>query len=99
MSLLGNKDLFDKVFSEKNWEDDIAQVLVESCDRSVDPLGYRAVFYQHEPMVKPAFVIGASFLKQRHENLMRTGYAAPMTERAINLIEHKLGRLLSGVET
>lgn len=40
------------------------------------------------------FEIGASYLAQREHNLARAGYRAPMTHRAIHLIEQKVGARL-----
>jgi hypothetical protein len=86
-------------FFERNWEEDIGQVSVEPCDPKEDPLGYVAVFFVNERREqlsgwKKSFSIGASYLARRAHNLDRAGYTAPMTRRAIDLIEGKLGTSL-----
>lgn len=85
-------------FSSRNWEKNIRHVSVEPCDRQEDPLGYRAIFFLSEDDERAArsetFVVGASYLAQREYNLVKAGYVAPMTQRAIGLIEGKLGTRL-----
>lgn len=85
--------------SPRNWESDIREVLVESCDNEEDPLGYHAVFYLTKEAAKAderkSFVIGASFLDQRKKQLSKAGYCVPMTKKAISLIEEKMGTSLS----
>lgn len=90
--------LLKNPFFSKNWEQDIAQVSVEPCDQKEDPLGYRAIFFMSDAMKRKepteTFVIGASYLAQRELNLSKAGYKAPMTHRAISLIEQKIGSSL-----
>lgn len=99
MKLNRSNKLPKNPFFAKNWEQNIKQVSVEACDRKEDPLGYRAIFFtrdtasQHD-VRDDRFVIGASYLAQREFNLSKAGYKAPMTSRAINLIEQKLGSTL-----
>lgn len=87
-------------FFGKNWERNVSQVSVEPCDRQEDPLGYRAIFFMRggekspDAVTTETFVIGASYLALRKHNLIRAGYKAPMTHRAIDLIEQKLGARL-----
>ena len=91
------KKLLANPFSPKNWEEDIQQVSVEPCDESEDPLGYRAIFFMNKKSKRDSkgiFVIGASYLAQRELNLTKAGYKAPMTHRAIGLIERKIGSSL-----
>ena len=76
-----------------NWEEDIDEVILEACDRGEDPSGYRVVFYK-DPMNIYAkdddrYSIGASYLKSRLDKLRRAGFDAPMTKKAINLIDKK----------
>lgn len=82
----------------RNWEADIGAVTVESCTEDEDPLGYRAVFFfakeSERAEKKKSFVVGASFLAQRAENLRQAGYKAPMTQKAIQHIERALGSAL-----
>ncbi|MEM7679516.1 MAG: hypothetical protein AAF182_00730 [Pseudomonadota bacterium] len=82
----------------KNWEVDIGGVKVESCTEDEDPLGYRAVFFfareSARALKNKSFVIGASFLAQRAENLRQAGYEAPMTQKAIDHIEKSTGKAL-----
>ena len=94
--------IFGSPFFSKNWEEDIRQVSVEPCDLKEDPLGYVAVFFVSEGQEdfsgwKKTFSIGASYLARREHNLNRAGYEAPMTNRAINLIESKIGSSLPSV--
>lgn len=90
---------FSKPLFSKNWESDIQNVLVESCPLTEDPLGYKAVFYLAKESERAAknksFIIGASFLAQRAHNLVKAGYQAPMTEKAITLVEGQIGDTLS----
>ena len=82
----------------RNWESDIARVSVESCDRTEDPVGYRAVFYfaRNTGQTKSgnSFAVGASFLTQREKQLVDAGFRAPMTHHAIEEIENRLGHSL-----
>ncbi len=84
--------------SPANWEEGILDVSIEPCDSQLDPLGFRAVFVLGEEKARlekqKSFVIGASFLAKRELNLKKAGYQAPMTARAIALIESKLGQSL-----
>ncbi len=90
--LFGRKRKLRNRFTMKNWETDIAAVQVEPCDPKEDPLGYRAVFQldrdEHASEAKDnTFSIGASLLAKREENLFRAGYRAPMTLKALTMIE------------
>lgn len=80
-----------KADSVRNWEADIESVVVEECHEEEDPLGYRAVFYARgEAALKAAasgYVVGASLLKARLDNLRRAGFEAPMTSKAIRMVE------------
>lgn len=88
------RKLSDALFL-RNWESGIKNVSVEPCDKNEDPLGYRAVFsVDRERMGPETFVIGASLLAQREMNLSKVGYKAPMTQRAIDMVEAQLGRSL-----
>ena len=82
----------------RNWENNIYRVQIESCDPDEDPLGFKAVFYFEQEAAlqarRKSFVIGASFLSQRQKNLVNAGYEAPMTHKAISLIEDQLGKPL-----
>lgn len=79
----------------KNWEADIHYVSVAPCDASEDPLCYKAVFHAEKTNRQNAgdsvFSVGASFLAQRETNLHNAGFQAPMTTKAIALIEEQLG--------
>ena len=90
-------------FILKNWEEDIADIAGEPCDVKEDPLGYRAIFYldrdEHAAEAKDGtFSIGASLLAKREENLFRAGYRAPMTLKAITMIEQLRGGALAFVD-
>ena len=82
----------------KNWEEEIVGVQIELCDVQEDPLGFRAVFELNQEKVRldqqKQFIIGASFLAKREMNLKKIGYNAPMTQRAIALIESQIGQAL-----
>ena len=97
MGRLYGKAFFDDVLSSnKNWEANIARVSIESCDRSEDPLGYRAAFFVKDVLdSEPSFVIGASYLTKRKQNLLKSDYLCPMTEKAISMIEAELGQRLA----
>lgn len=83
-------ELMDSNSQAKNWEKSIQHVYVERCDPAEDPLGFRAVF----SMEDNDFAVGASYLAQRWQNLKKAGFAAPMTQKAMALIEEKIGRAL-----
>ena len=73
-----------------NWEEDISDVEVESCDSSYDPSGFRVKYYKQAPLVSSAgriYYVGASHLGKRLECLRKAGYDAPMTSKAMRLIE------------
>ena len=92
------QESYRKKTAPRNWEADIESVKIEACESGDDPLGYRAVFVLDEEKArmekKKSFVIGASFLAKRQFNLLKAGYDAPMTHRAIALIESELGKAL-----
>jgi hypothetical protein len=78
----------------QNWEADIHDIEVLKCDKAEDPLGYHVVFYTGERLRAAAvknYVIGASHLAQRLNNLRKAGFDAPMTQRAIAMLEKNLG--------
>lgn len=74
-----------------NWEKDVRSVSLEPCDKREDPMGLRAVFYvgDETPLTQRVnhYRVGASYLRARLEGIRRAGYEAPMTERAIALLE------------
>jgi hypothetical protein len=78
----------------RNWEADIQDVALEPCDRTEDPLGYHVVYHTGGKLraatVKD-YVIGASHLVKRLASLKKAGYDAPMTQKAIALLEKRLG--------
>lgn len=79
----------------KNWEADISDVMLVPCERDNDPLGYQAVFFTAEQKRNAAsirdFTVGASHLVPRLASLKKAGYDAPMTKKAITLLEEHLG--------
>ncbi|MGB4106541.1 MAG: hypothetical protein WBK55_01940 [Alphaproteobacteria bacterium] len=77
-------------YSPENWESDIREVTIESCD--ADPLGFMAVFTLSEASAKNgiSFKIGASTLAQRARSLSLAGYKAPMTKKAIAMLESRM---------
>lgn len=77
-------------YSRENWESDIREVSIESCD--ADPLGFMAVFTLSEASAKNgvSFKIGASTLAQRAKSLSMAGYNAPMTKKAISMLESRM---------
>ena len=78
----------------RNWEADIQDVELEPCDRTEDPLGYHVVYYTGERLRAAAvknYVIGASNLVKRLASLKKAGYEAPMTQKAIAMLENRLG--------
>ena len=82
----------------RNWETNIEYVSVKACDKSEDPLGFKAVFHleknDESQLQAHTFEVGASFLAQRELNLKNAGFKAPMTGKAITLIEEQLGTKL-----
>ena len=81
-----------------NWEEDIDDVILETCGQDEDPTGYRVVFYKDPMNVyandEDSYSIGASYLKNRLDKLRRAGFDAPMTKKALNLIDKKKLRRL-----
>lgn len=78
-------------FSIENWESDVRDVQIEACAAGEDPLGYRVVFFlnsEHQSDI--AFRVGASSLHQRVRRLAEAGYNAPMTKKAITMIESRI---------
>lgn len=77
-----------------NWEKDVRGVTVEPCDPREDPLGFRAVFVvgEDKPLTQRvnSYVVGASYLRQRLDGIRRAGFEAPMTARAIEMLEDSL---------
>ncbi len=77
----------------RNWEDDIVSVSVETCHSREDVSGFRAVFHLAPQRAieegQQIFIIGGSYLAQRLESLSRAGYDAPMTKKALKLLEAK----------
>lgn len=86
------------LMGSRNWEENILNVVVEPCESEEDPLGYKAVFFltleAANKTRRRSFEIGASFLAQRYHNLSKAGYSAPMTIKAIEAIEAKIGDTL-----
>lgn len=78
-----------------NWEFDVRDISVENCKIEEDPLGYRVVF--HKIPDKEHYCIGASHLYDRLRKLSRAGFDAPMTKKAINIIDQKRLRILPKV--
>lgn len=76
-----------------NWEEDIDEVILESCEHDEDPSGYRVIFYKDQTEDldndEDCYCIGASYLKNRLDKLRRAGFDAPMTKKALNLIDKK----------
>ncbi len=73
-----------------NWESDIDEVILEPCEQDEDPSGYRVIFYK-DPMGKygkneDSYSIGASYLRSRLEKLRRAGFDAPMTKKAMTMV-------------
>lgn len=91
-------DVTNPLMRSRNWEENIRNVVVEPCHADEDPTGYKAIFYltleAATKTKKRSFEIGGSFLAQRHHNLNKAGYKAPMTVKAIEDIEDKIGRTL-----
>jgi hypothetical protein len=79
------------LFTSENWESDIRDVAIEMSD--ADPSGYKAVFYLSDASPKNpiTFTVGASTLAQRARSLALAGYKAPMTKKAIALLETRIG--------
>ncbi|MGH1376155.1 MAG: hypothetical protein ACRBCK_07390 [Alphaproteobacteria bacterium] len=81
-----------------NWESDVEDVVIEVCDLEEDPSGYRVTYYTDENDARQggeSYCIGASFLQNRLRKLKRAGFDAPMTKKAINLINQKRLLLVS----
>ena len=77
-----------------NWENDVIDVVLETCELDEDPSGYRAVYHKTVPantnvLSSDWYCIGASYLKNRLEKLRCAGFEAPMTIKAINLLDQK----------
>lgn len=83
----------DRYRAVANWEEDIKDIRVEQCDKEEDPLGYRVIYFRMIDELKDdstnSYSIGASYLKNRLRKLRKAGFIAPMTQRAIELIDKK----------
>lgn len=82
----------DYRFRQANWEYDIHDVSVESCEKDEDPMGLRVIY--HHKAEDDAYSIGASYLDDRLKKLRRAGFDAPMTKKAINIIDQKRLKIL-----
>lgn len=78
-----------------NWENDVNDVELQCCGLDEDPSGYRVVYHKIPANAnksgKDKFCIGASYLKSRLETLHCAGFEAPMTKKAINMLNEKQG--------
>tara|TARA_B100001989_G_C24468905_1_gene428168 strand:- start:37 stop:363 length:327 start_codon:yes stop_codon:yes gene_type:complete len=86
------KVISDNRFRSRNWEEDIDDVTLEECDFNEDPTGFKVRFHRQGMKAKfedsfDTFHIGASFLNKRYQRILEAGYIAPMTEKAISLLE------------
>ncbi len=83
----------DRISVVANWENDVRDVVLESCEPDEDPTGYRAVYHKVPANSSKAgrdkFSIGASYLKRRLETLSSAGFEAPMTRKAMNMLDQK----------
>ena len=82
----------DFQFRQANWEQDIHDVSVEACEKHEDPMGLRVIY--HHQAEDDAYSIGASYLNDRLKKLRRAGFDAPMTKKAINIIDQKRLKIL-----
>lgn len=78
-----------------NWEFDVRDISVESCHINEDPLGFRVVFFKLAS--NDCYSVGASHLSTRLKKLSRAGFDAPMTEKALNIIDQKRLKVLQKV--
>lgn len=88
------------VFS-RSWERNVRDVRIEPCDKNIDPQGYRAVFvltHEAQDEMQRVFYIGASLLEQRVRQIRQAGYRAPMTERALSMLERNKSKAEITVE-
>jgi len=71
-----------------NWEQDVCDVALESCSADEDPLGVRVHFFTQDSKahLKPSYSVGGSMLEKRLHCLRKAGYDAPMTSRALDII-------------
>lgn len=88
------KSLADSRFRSENWEEDIDEVTLEECGMEDDPTGFRVKFHRQGMKDKfednfDTFYIGASFLDKRYKRIIESGYTAPMTEKALALLERR----------
>ncbi len=75
-----------------NWEYDIQDVSVEVCESHEDPLELRVIY--HSQADDSEYRIGASYLNDRLKKLRRAGFDAPMTKKAMNIIDQKRLKIL-----
>ena len=82
-----------------NWEADVQDVVVETCGEEEDPSGFRVIFYTNEVDLvhedENSYSIGASYLQNRLKKLTRAGFDAPMTKKAMNIIDQKRLKIVS----
>jgi len=95
-----SRSRLDSISFVANWENDIKDVALEACTAEEDPSGYRVLYYkssgqENEVRSDDSYRVGGSYLKNRLEKLRRAGYDAPMTKKAINMLDQKkLGRFM-----
>ncbi len=85
-------------YHSANWEADVEDVVIEVCDLEEDPSGYRVTYYiegNEAHQEEGSYCIGASFLQNRLRRLKKAGFDAPMTKKAINLINQQRLLLVS----
>ena len=86
-------------YHSANWESDVIDVAIEVCDTEEDPSGYRVTYYTDVDSIchkaEDSYRIGASFLQTRLKKLKRAGFDAPMTKKAINMINKRRLSLVS----
>ncbi|MFP4097610.1 MAG: hypothetical protein ACLFP8_05855 [Alphaproteobacteria bacterium] len=83
----------------ENWENDISGVVLEVCGKEEDPSGFRVIYLKggmpgnNNTLDSESYCVGGSYLKHRLDRLRRAGFEAPMTKRAINLLNReRMGR-------
>ena len=79
------------MFDGGNWEKDVRSVVLEACDKGDDPTGLCVIFLvgDERPLSQRvnSYRVGASYLRKRLEGIRRAGFEAPMTVRAIEMVE------------
>ncbi len=92
-NFLTKSEIKKRPLSALNWEEDIKAISIHKCRIEDDPMGFRVTFVrsgeENRRNRENQYSIGASYLKNRLKKLNKAGFNAPMTQKAINIIDQE----------